>query len=190
MPPRQTNMRQALISAGIEEINANGVHQFSIRRVASACNVSCAAPYKHFRDKQDFIVAIIEYVNDQWHIRQQAVLDACGGSLRERIVEITVQYIRFLMEKPYYRAILMLKDDGFDNLYHRTKGQMHSLAQRLQEEYFYSMGFDKATCRRKLLLVRSMIFGSVFLFDSGELEYSEETVEHIRRTIDREFDLP
>jgi len=49
---RNTNLRQDLILAGIEEINTHGANDFSVRRVASACHVSTAAPYKHFKDKK------------------------------------------------------------------------------------------------------------------------------------------
>lgn len=182
-------MRDRLILAGIREINEHGVREFSIRRVASACHVSCAAPYKHFKDKRDFISAVIEHVNAQWKARQQEVLDSCGNSPREKIVEICVQYIRFLMEKPHYREVLMLKDNQFNNLYHRARGQLSSTMERIQTEFFASSGYDEATIRRKFLLVRSLIFGSVFLFDAGEVEYNQEALDSIRYNIDREFEL-
>lgn len=133
---RNKNMRQTLIVAGISEINTHGVTGFSIRRVAEACNVSCAAPYKHFKDKREFIACIIEYVNEQWRERQQEVLAACGDSLRQQIVEVCVNYVKFLMEKPYFRSILMLKDEEFDNIYHKTRGQMSSRSQRLEADFF------------------------------------------------------
>ena len=90
MAGRLKNMREQLILAGIEEINIHGVTEFSIRRVATACHVSCAAPYKHFKDKRHFIAAVIEHVNEQWHHRQQEVLERCQGGLREQIVEVCV----------------------------------------------------------------------------------------------------
>lgn len=189
MAERSRNMRERLILAGIAEINEHGASDFSIRRVATACNVSCAAPYKHFKDKRDFVLAIIEHVNGQWHERQQQVLAACADEPRAKIVEVCVQYVRFLMEKPHFRSVLMLKDKQFDNLYHRARGQISSTMQQLQADFFAQSGYDKATILRKLLLVRSMIFGSVFLFDAGEVEYNEEALESIRYNIDREFDL-
>ena len=64
MAEKGSGTRQALILAGIDEINAHGVAAFSVRRVAQACHVSCAAPYKHFRDKREFIAAIIDHVNE------------------------------------------------------------------------------------------------------------------------------
>lgn len=183
-------MRELLIQAGIQEINAHGVTQFSIRRVADACHVSCAAPYKHFKDKHEFIAAIIEYVNEQWRIRQEEVLSACGDDLRTQIVEVCVQYIRFLMEKPYYRSILMLKDAEFDNIYHKVRGHLSSRSQRLEADFFLRSGYDRATMQRKLHLVRALLFGTVFLFDTGELKYCDDTMENVRFLIDREFDLP
>ena len=186
MAVRSRNLREELILAGIEEINTHGVGDFSIRRTAHACGVSCAAPYKHFRDKRDFIAAIIDHVNDQWHRRQEQVLAMCGSSLREQIVAISVQHVVFLMEKPHYREILMLKD----NLYHRIRGQRRSTMQQLQTAYFQQQGLDEETCRRKLMTVRSIIYGSVFLFDTGAVSFNEEAIDHIRQVINREFDLP
>ena len=55
MSPRTSGLREALILAGIHEINANGVASFSIRRVAEACGVSCAAPYKHFSESDTWL---------------------------------------------------------------------------------------------------------------------------------------
>lgn len=189
MAERAKNMRQLLIEAGIEEINRCGVSDFSIRRVATACSVSCAAPYKHFKDKREFIAAIIEYVNSQWQERQEEILAACGGGLREQIVEVVVGYLRFLMEKPWFRSILMLKDAEFDNIYHKARGQMSSRSQQLQEEFFRQSGWEPEKVRRKLHVVRAIMFGTVFLIDSGELEFSEEVLESVRSAVNREFDL-
>ena len=189
MAERVKNMRKLLIEAGIEEINRVGLTEFSVRRVAQACGVSCAAPYKHFKDRREFIAAIIEYVNEQWHERQEEILSGCGD-MRGQIVELVVGYIRFLMEKPYFRSILMLKDAEFDNLYHRTRGQMSSRTQTLQAEFFAQTGWDQAKVRRKLHYVRAILFGTVFLIDSGEITYSEEVLDNVRAAVDREFDLP
>ena len=103
MAEKTIGLRESLILAGIDEINAFGANGFSVRRVANACSVSSAAPYKHFKDKQEFIAAIIDYVNDQWAVHQDQVLAGCSQDPREQIVTVALSYIRFLMEKPYYR---------------------------------------------------------------------------------------
>jgi AcrR family transcriptional regulator len=186
---KKTNLREALLVAGIKEINEHGVSGFSVRRIADACNVSCAAPYRHFENKRDFIAAIIDYVNDQWAVRQEEILAGCGDSLREQIIEISLGYIRFLMQKPIYRSILMLKDEEFDNLYHKKRTQFGSLSQSLNAQLYKASGLSEEVWNRKLMMFRSLIFGVVFLFDAGEFEYNETTMDYLRYTMNREFDI-
>ena len=189
MSEKHTNLREELIIAGINEINEHGVTGFSIRRVADACHVSCAAPYRHFESKRDFIAAIIDYVNDQWAARQEEVIAQCSDNRREQIIEISLNYIRFLMEKPYFRSVLMLKDQEFDNLYHKKRTQFGSLSQSLEAQLFAASGLSEDIWKRKLMMCRSLIFGAVFLFDAGEFEYNETSMEYIRYTLNREFEI-
>ena len=109
---------------------------------------------------------------------------------REQIVEVVVNYVKFLMEKPHYRSILMLKDEKFDNIYHKMRGQLSSRSQQLEADFFATTDWDKPTQQRKLHLVRALLFGTVFLFDTGELGYNELVLENLRHAVDREFDLP
>lgn len=189
MSVKSHNLRDDLIQAGIDEINQNGIANFSFRRIAAACNVSCAAPYRHFKDKHEFIAAIIDHVNDIWAVKQDAIIAACGDTLREQIIAVCLGYIRFLMEEPSYRSVLMLKDEQFDNLYHKKRTQFGSVAQTLQHHLFEASGYPKEIWDRKLMICRSLIFGSVFLFDAGEFEYNEQNMEYIRFTLNREFDV-
>ena len=189
MAVRQKDIAEQLILAGIDEINEHGVAEFSIRKVAEKCNVSCAAPYKHFKNKQEFMSAIIDYVNTKWRLHQVEVIQQCGDDLRKQIIEVSVHYVKFLMENPHFRSILMLKDGEFDNLYHKKKGQLNSQAQDIMEKIRVSCGFDADAWQRKVLLIRSLIFGSVFLFDNTEFEFNEKALEHIRFIINREFDV-
>ena len=188
-PERTQNLREALIIAGIEEINKYGANGFSVRRVASACHVSTAAPYKHFKDKKEFISAIIDYVNDQWAEVQETVLAKCEDTPRAQMVEVSMAYTKFLMEKSHYRQILMLKNADFDNLYHRKPGEINSRTEQIMAAVKKTYGLSDEVWERKALMVRSMIFGSVFMFDAGEFTYNERTLEHIRYLINREFEV-
>ena len=186
---RNTNLRQELILAGIEEINTYGANDFSVRRVAAACQVSTAAPYKHFKDKKEFISAIIDYVNEQWAVVQDEVLANCGDHPRTQMVEVCVAYIKFLMEKSYYRQILMLKNAEFDNLYHRKRGEINSRTEQIMANVKKTYDLSDEVWNRKALMVRSILFGSVFMFDCGEFTYDETALENIRYVINREFEV-
>lgn len=187
MAEKTGSLRDDLILAGIEEINEYGATGFSVRRVANACGVSSAAPYKHFKDKKEFISAIIDYVNEQWAIVQDLELEKCSDDPREQMVAVATCYVRFLMENPFYRQILMLKNADFDNLYHRKRGEINSVTEKIMLRVKESYGLDDDTWARKALMVRSLLFGAVFMFDSGEFRYTPQSLEHIRYIIDREF---
>lgn len=185
----QKNLRERLILAGIDEININGANGFSVRRVAEACKVSSAAPYKHFKDKKELISAIIDYVNEQWAIVQNSIVATCGDDCRTQMVEVAVGYVRFLMEHPHYRQTLMLKNADFDNLYHRKHGEINSFTEHIMQKVKETYHLPDDVWIRKTLMVRSILFGSVFLFDSGEFTYSEQSLEDIRYIINREFEV-
>lgn len=187
---RRRSKREELIKAGIEEINRNGIAGFSMRQVADACGVSCGAPYKHFGDRNAFIAAVIEYVNDQWREVQQEILARYEGDLRTQIVELCLEYVRFLMDHPHFRSILTLKNDEFDNIYHRLRGEISSPSQQVVDGYREGVGMEGDVFYRKFMLIRAMLFGVIILFDNGELEYHQKAMDALRYNISREFDLP
>ena len=49
------DLRNALIETGIELINEYGEEKLSLRKVATKCGVSNAAPYAHFKNKDIYI---------------------------------------------------------------------------------------------------------------------------------------
>ena len=59
------NLRQALIDAGIRIINEKGEDNLSLRKVAAACDVSHAAPYAHFKNKDELLEAMKKNVTDR-----------------------------------------------------------------------------------------------------------------------------
>lgn len=187
---KRQNKREDLIEAGIDEICSRGIANFSMRRVAQRAGVSCAAPARHFGDKQGFIAAVIEYVNAQWADEQVRILESCGNSTREKLVAFSVGYIKFLVEKPHFRTILTLKDDNLDNTYHVSRGKTSSASLELIAQYCREVGMDDQTRLRKLFVVRSLIYGAAIMFETGELPYTDEVLEIVKDNIDREFDLP
>lgn len=184
------NVRDLLILEGIRELNEYGYQDFSVRRIAATCQVSCAAPYKHFKDKHSFVAAIVEYINDQWRQRQEALLARFPGSTRRQLVEISVDYVRFLVENPYFRSTIMLRDDDFDKEFARPKGRLSPLADELVAKFCAEAAMPDDVRHFKLYIVRSLIYGAALMFDNGEMSYTEENLRLVGEAIDREFTLP
>ena len=189
MPARNGSIKEKLIHEGLREIADNGVQGFSMRRVASVCGVSCAAPYKHFRDKEEFFAALVDYIAGIWQERQEAVLANCPSDNRSRLVAISVEYVRFLVENPHVRSLIMTQYTKFDEVYSNMRSRMSIKSSRILAEYCREVGMPPQVYRRKIMVVRSLIFGAALLFDSGELEYNEESLKDLEYNISREFDL-
>ena len=108
-------VKQKLIIAGISEIEEHGISDFSLRRVATSCNVSCAAPYKHFESKEDFIAQIVLYIHNKWMMLRDQVASIFEGDIKKQLTELCVAYVRFWIANPNFRAVLMLRTDSLAN---------------------------------------------------------------------------
>ena len=183
--------REQLILAGMEELNRYGTRGFSTRRVAKQCGVSCAAPYKHFKDTNEFVAEIFGYMNGLYEARQRAVLARyADSSTRTQLIEISLEYIRFLVEHPEFRRTVMQKFQDCDEEYRCLRGQLSTLTCQTVTRYCEEMGMPEDVRRRKTFIVRAIIYSAAMFFDNGELEYNEQNMETVRSLLDREFDLP
>ncbi|MBQ3924825.1 MAG: TetR/AcrR family transcriptional regulator, partial [Firmicutes bacterium] len=107
------NLRQALIEAGIRIINEQGEEALSLRKVAAACEVSHAAPYAHFKDKEELLAAMKSSVTGQFTAKlEQAVEGADGASAagaEQKILAMGRAYISFFSHNPDYFTFLFGK---------------------------------------------------------------------------------
>lgn len=60
------NLRIGLIETAIELINKKGLSNLSLRKVASLCQVSHAAPYSHFKNKEELLEAISDHISNRF----------------------------------------------------------------------------------------------------------------------------
>ena len=190
-PKREgSSVKERLIQAGIEEICENGIRNFSTRRVAARCGVSCAAPYKHFADQQELIQAIIDHINQEWYRRQSIIEKKYEGDTRKQLVEISRAYIYFLVEYPSFRSTIMIRDNEEEPEHIRARAGLSECTKRLVAKYCQEVGMSPEDERRKTYVVRSLIYGAALMVDNGELPDVEESHRAIAETIEREFDLP
>ena len=99
------NLKEALIEAGIKLINESGESSLSLRKVASLCNVSHAAPYAHFKDKDELISAIKETVTNSFMTELNGAIK-CANSAEEAILNMGRRYVLFFINNPDYFKFL------------------------------------------------------------------------------------
>ncbi len=98
-------LRAALIDAALGIIATQGIEGLNLRALAQATDVSPAAPYSHFRDKQDLLAAVAEAGYQK--LALQMAEDATGyKDARTRVEKLLTSYIRFaLANKPLFRLM-------------------------------------------------------------------------------------
>ena len=104
------NLRDALIEAGLKIINESGEDALSLRKVAAACDVSHAAPYAHFKDKDELIEAIKSSVTDRFMEELLAAVED-KPTADEAIIAMGKSYITFFSRNPDYFVFLFGKQN-------------------------------------------------------------------------------
>lgn len=181
--------KERFIIAAIDEIKQRGIVDFSIRSIAKKCNVSCGAPYKHFKSKNDIILAVIDYINGQWYKRQDEIMNSSPDDIVEQLLNISVGYIVFLHEHPEFQTILMMNDNTIDSDHRSEKAMLSHLSQKLVTEYCKMVNMNKEDEIRKTYVVRALIFGAAIMLNSGLMECNDDTLNMMRGCIHREFNL-
>lgn len=108
-------LRSALIEAALEILENGGMDALSLRVLARATGVTQAAPYSHFRDKDDLLAAVAE--TGFQRLALQMAEEATGQhSVQTRIEKLMGAYVRFAVaNKPLFqlmfsRELSVMKD--------------------------------------------------------------------------------
>ena len=105
---QEKNLRQKLILVGLKELEEHGIKDFSLRRVAFSAEVSCAAPYRHFKNKDELIVAILEYIKEDWYILCKQMEQVFNENYKELIKEICLSCVKFWIANGNFLSVLFL----------------------------------------------------------------------------------
>lgn len=188
--PTQPSIRDRLTLAALAEAEAFGFDGFSMRRVAHACGVSCAAPYKHFKNKNELLESVIAYINEKWLERQEKTIARFADApLRRQLIELSREYVRFMVENPRFLAVWTAKGKSGGVDYMPIKAKTSELSKALLRQYCDEAGVPEETARVKMYVVRSLIYGAALMFCNGDLEYDENALQFVADFVDREFDL-
>ena len=104
------DLRAALIEATRQLVEEKGPDSFSVSQACKLAGVSTAAPYKHFKDKNEMLVAAVLEGMGRHRKNMLAALESIPEGSPERITAIGMEYIAFALNEP---GIFRLKFGGF-----------------------------------------------------------------------------
>jgi len=110
LPYHREGLKNLLIEKGIEIVNTDGVQSFSLRKAAAACKVSHAAPYSHFRNKEELLNAMQLHITDRF----SKMLETAIGENKKPaalLKKLGIAYVSFFIDNPAYFQFLYSKSD-------------------------------------------------------------------------------
>ena len=162
-------LKERLILAGIDEISQHGTEAVSLRKIASACGASCAAPYKHFKNKDDFLDAAAEYPKGKWKSLSEQIISLFDDEI-ECICELCIANIKFALANSLYAH----GQEGLDDIITERLRLYCSISERPPfDECFFKTA--------------SIVRGAGILISDGTFENSAASYETLRKMLRTEL---
>ena len=179
----QDNVRSRLLFSGLKELETHGVSDFSLRRVAQDAGVSCAAPYRHFKDKDELISEVIKFVVDGWVLLSDRISEIFSSDPKTLLTELAVSGLRFWIANGNFRTVISATatiDNG-------RRGHLADFDRPISlaaERYAEQKGIaDASGVAFKML---SLIYGAIILVDGG-YESADMAADNLRSILSSEL---
>jgi len=83
---KRAQKRDHLIEVATELFNRCGYHASGIDRVIAEAGVAKTTLYRHFRTKEDLIVAVLQRIDAQYRERLRAAVDRLAGEPKQKLL--------------------------------------------------------------------------------------------------------
>jgi AcrR family transcriptional regulator len=100
------NLREALIHAALELIAKKGPAGFSFAEAARFAGVSAAAPYRHFRDREDLMASVALQGFQRFQATLAKAWDGGRPAVLDALDRLGKAYLEFARAEPAYYAAM------------------------------------------------------------------------------------
>lgn len=158
----EENVRHRLILSGMAELEEHGIADFSLRRAAIGAQVSCAAPYRHFKSKEDYINEIIDYVGSKWELMAKEISNIFSGNAAALVIETCIANLRFrIANRNFPLALAHTKESG--------KSIDDSISS-VVKSYSEAKGLTNEETELKQFFALTLILGAVSMVNDENME--------------------
>lgn len=168
------DLRAQLIEATRQLVEAKGPEHFSVSEASRLAGVSTAAPYKHFKDKDDLLRAVAHGGMIRQYDQMVSALAPLKEQSLERIVALGRVYVTFAQAEPaVFRLMFGLSEDHGDD--DALIGQGVQTFGLVQSEVAAYRGSDSVEMpdERRAFQLWSFVHGLSFLMIDGKLSKLE-----------------
>lgn len=181
------SVKERLLVAGLREIEEHGFNDFSLRRVASSCNLSCAAPYRHFKSKEELLIEIFKYINSRWQMLKREIDKAYADNIGRRIIELSVAYLRFLIVTPSYLSMMFQKNQLISEAELKALQKPDDFLPELVSIYGKEKNWDDEKIYNTVYNIKSSLYGTALLVRNCEKGTENKIISDFSLYIDKFF---
>jgi len=164
------DLRAGLIEATRRLVEERGPDKFSVSDACKLAGVSTAAPYKHFKDKNEMLVAMVLEGMARHRSNMMAALEGIPEGTPDRVTALGREYVNFALQE---HGVFRLKFGGY------TDRLEDSRLQTVGESIFDIVLHEVAAClgesgitaevRRRGFMLWSFVHGLSFLLVDQKL---------------------
>lgn len=180
------DLRRSLIEKGLEIINQEGEEKLSLRKVAMECGVSNAAPYAHFKSKDEFIVAI-----------QQHIMDSFTDSLEKTVEQykdfdsllpmLGKSYVMFFYKNPLYFDFLFSRKNIRIQLSLSVSDENENpplnILKKTAVSIFKKANISEKSMQDKIIAMWALVQGLSSILTMPNVEYDDDWEVRIEKII-------
>ncbi|MBB5515392.1 AcrR family transcriptional regulator [Rubricella aquisinus] len=172
------DLRAQLIEATRHLVELKGPDHLSVSEACRLAGVSTAAPYKHFKDKDELLRAVAFEGMGRQRDQMLAALEGLPERSLERISALGHVYINFARNEPaVFRLMFGLSDDHSEDDAMIDKGKKTFAVVREEVAAYRGSTVIESIDERRAFQLWSFVHGLSFLLIDGKLQKMEMPVD-------------
>lgn len=180
------DLRRSLIEKGLEIINQEGEEKLSLRKVAMECGVSNAAPYAHFKSKDEFIVAIQQHIMDSFTDSLEKTAEQYKDS-DSLLPMLGKSYVMFFYKNPLYFDFLFSRKNIRIQLSLSVSDENENpplnILKKTAVSIFKKANISKKSMQDKIIAMWALVQGLSSIVTMPNVEYDDDWEVRIEEII-------
>ena len=186
------SLKSDLMEKGLQLLSSAGYEAFSIRKVADMCGVSHAAPYRHFKSKEELISAITMTTSQLFISAIEVTLSNFEGNCKKQIIEAGKTYVKFMVENPDHFKFIFLTNHNNpiliqDSTFIQAERWPVNIFKKLFTSYRKGLGLDETGWSLDALALWTLVHGITVLLISNTIACEGDYQNIVSEMISKRF---
>lgn len=171
------DLKAQLIEATRQLVEENGPDHFSVSQACRVAGVSTAAPYRHFKDRDEMLMAVMREGMKRHYDQMVASLEGIQEGSVDRIVALGQVYVAFAQKEPgIFRLIFGRKGERAKEEMFEDGAACYAL---LEHEVMAALGLSEidAKVKHRAFMLWTFVHGLSFLLIDEKLSVEEMVMD-------------